>query len=270
MPLGAALGHVVAVLHTGGDFWGVGIEQGIYGGSLCGLAAGLLPLLFRRWWARALVLTTGGAALGTYLASGFGPGMSLPAMGAAAGALHGIAMTALLAATRRLQMRRRRERLPLPSQTAEAANLGCNARLPTRNEIDVLARLRGRVHGAGRGVLVIRYLLPALAGAGVLGVAAGWPNGAIWLPAYLALGLLLGLPVSIPLACVYRRLRSRSFRRQLAVIPPAQRLEILAALDDPDLPGTREIVRPLLRDLSIGKEMAPAAVADGRGDEMTV
>ena len=148
--------------------------------------------------------------------------------------------------------------------------MGRDARLLSPEEVDALARLRRRIRGAGRGVLAIRYLLPALAGAGVIGVVYSWSLPALWIPVYLALGLLLGLPLSLPLACVYRRLRARSLRRQLSAIPPAQRLEILARFDDPDLPGTREIVRPLLRDLSIGKELAPATLAEGRGNEVAV
>jgi hypothetical protein len=176
-----------------------------------------------------------------------------------------MAMTALLAVTRRLQTRRRRERR---SVLGEAAAIpACEATLPSPEGADALDRLRGRIRGAGRGVLTIRYLLPALAGAGIIGVLNGWWLGAFGVPVYLAAGLLVGLPLSVPLALLYRRLRSRSLHRQLAVIPLPQRLAILAALDDPEIPGTREIVRPLLRDLGVATELAPATVAEGRGDE---
>jgi hypothetical protein len=269
LPLGGELGHLVAILRFGDDGWGIGMLTGIYGGSLCGLAAGLVPLFCRRWWVRALLLTTIGAALGTYLANDQHRGAALTEMGAAAGAIHGMVMTGLLGVTRRLQMRESRNRRT--TLGAEAAIPGCDARRLSAEEVCTLVRLRQRIRGAGRGVLVIRYLLPAMAGVGIMSVGMRhWLDLMPWIPVYLAVGLLLGLPLSIPLACVYRRLRSRSFRRQLASLPPAERLEVLAALDHPDLPGTREFVRPLLRELSIGKELAPAAVADGRGDEMTV
>jgi hypothetical protein len=64
-------------------------------------------------------------------------------------------------------------------------------------------------------------------------------------------------------------LHRRLLRRQLAAFPAPQQLALLADLEAGGGLATRYLVAPLIRELRIGTELAPADAPTGRGDEPT-
>lgn len=116
---------------------------------------------------------------------------------------------------------------------------------------------------------------------GVVGVVLG---GATWLalrvgyvrPDWMAYVLLLfgalsaslATPFAIGLAWMYRTRKRDELARALSQLPAEQRAKVLLPLRDARHGDTRKIVLPLLRDLGIPAEVAPAAEPAGRGDEV--
>jgi hypothetical protein len=84
-----------------------------------------------------------------------------------------------------------------------------------------------------------------------------------------AVGATLGVPLAVMtawrLAEKYQQLYRDQLRRRLALVPRDQQAALLLPLAEEDS-GTREIVEPLLRELT-ATEVAPAAAPEGRGDE---
>ncbi len=51
----------------------------------------------------------------------------------------------------------------------------------------------------------------------------------------------------------------------MALLPSEQRADLLIRLREEGMPGSRELVEPLLRDVKKGQEAAPADAPIGRG-----
>ena len=79
-----------------------------------------------------------------------------------------------------------------------------------------------------------------------------------------AVGSLVGLGT----AAGYRTLKRRQLRAALTTVERQQAIPLLAPLWE-EGGDTRKIVAPLLRELRVSSEVAPAAGPTGRGDEIS-
>jgi hypothetical protein len=287
--LGAALAVFVAWLGYGTldlAAAAVAVYAGLAAGGWCGLI--VAPAAFRA--CRPGVTAVSAALIGAGIGALFGgfvgkiPNeqwhVSLACLGGLAGAGEGLA---LCGASRWL---RRRERPSADPEGAPIEDLS-TVPLPPGQEAALVGRteeaavLQKQALRFGRATVSVRFVLPALGGAGVLTYmlyALHWGlqrtgfvfliEGALLLP--FALGTALAsLPVSLGLAMLCRRWSLRRLRRQLAPLPLDERRELLLALNQSTPPEIREMSAPLLRELSRrGGEITPAASLEGRGDEL--
>lgn len=83
-----------------------------------------------------------------------------------------------------------------------------------------------------------------------------------------ATGTLLGGVVPL-LALGYRTEHRDRLRRMLKPLPREEQWGVLLPLRNHPTGDTRKIVRPLLRDLGLPTELAPAAPPEGRGAEVS-
>jgi hypothetical protein len=145
-----------------------------------------------------------------------------------------------------------------------------------------IAALREEIRRAGRGVRRLRWrsgaailLLPSAAVGSLL--LCGWTN--LWpgLPLtrsdYVFFGeifagaLIGGTLVAVGIAATVRRQRRRCFRCRLEVLPREHIGEVVRPLWGDRSGDTRRLVRPLLREIGLAKEVTPAAAPDARGEE---
>lgn len=249
--LGLLLGAAVAWIYQGGRWWGlaevIGAGDGAMAGSLCGLGMGLARAVGIPRWAGRLLGTLAAAAAGARFGAQYS-GMLW--IGSAAGAVGGLSLTALL---ERLLRRPAGGGLHAAVESPSLPGSGGEMAPGSR------AALQGRIRRYGRLILCLRFLLPLA----LIPVVWQWFfTGSAWSlfsPAFvLGLAYLAALPVSLPLARLYRRSRLKSLRRQLAALPSEAREQLLAPLGDPGDPGTCEIAAPLLREARAATEVAPA------------
>lgn len=65
----------------------------------------------------------------------------------------------------------------------------------------------------------------------------------------------------------YASRRTEEFRRTLRQLPPDRQASVLLPLRDDPSRDVRAIVRPLIEQLKVAREVTPASAPDGRGDE---
>jgi hypothetical protein len=137
-----------------------------------------------------------------------------------------------------------------------------------------LVALRDEVQGSGRLTARLRRV-GAVAGAvgaplllllGLAMIGTGWVAGWEVLAVLGTMGLAVGLGVGVPVSLALLRERRSQLRRQLIGLSPEQKLAVLVPLHEAR-GDTRRIVAPLLRELRAGTELTPAPAPGGRGDE---
>jgi hypothetical protein len=85
---------------------------------------------------------------------------------------------------------------------------------------------------------------------------------------FLAAAGVVAACIALPLGAIDRWGRRLDLRRRLATLRREQQADVLLPLRNDRLGDTRELVRPLIRELrAVPTEIAPAAAAGGRGDE---
>ena len=132
-----------------------------------------------------------------------------------------------------------------------------------------IAALREEILGAGASVRGVRttILLVVLSMLAVVYLLPlGWPSVLAMVLApfvYVAAACVVALPV----AFLHRSLRRRQLRRALLSLDNERRAAVLLPLRTARLGDTRKLAAALLRDFSVRTEVAPAAIAEGRGDE---
>jgi len=86
---------------------------------------------------------------------------------------------------------------------------------------------------------------------------------------YVLGGAAVVLLVAYPVALSYRSwLRLRLYKR-LSVLRQEQRAEVLIPLRTDKVGDIRKLVEPLIRQFRLRTELAPAAMPDARGDEVS-
>jgi hypothetical protein len=287
--LGIGLGLAVTLVYQHGDIeslrdyadWGSAL--GAAAGSAGGLILGATVAFTRhRWQSVCLGLVIGAGSGGVYAnslvrsdASAFGADLRLVPIGAAAGALGGLAIALLVG---RIKARWRAPRGIHPvavGSQGERWGVGmvkAAANAPPGAEA---ARLRRRVQRSGWCTIALRLLAPvplvllfSLISSRLARFPWLQPEGLLWLPLLLAVGYLLALPLTLPLAAFYGRRRRRRLGEQLAALSAEQRAAVLLPLQDPARPEVYEIAAPLMRLFQTREvELVPAAPPAGRGDE---
>lgn len=267
--VGTLLGIAVALAAVEREWWDyawfIGAWVGATVGSACGLLGGWTGALLRRRTVTALLSGGLGAALGGIYAAWVAAGVSLASwtvpLAVLAGALDGLAVTAVI---QRLKRQWAAAPGPLPPPTMEQA-LDTAGPGPVSRDGRALQQ---RIRRAGTTTLCLRLLIPALLALGFMVLrVAEW--GAL-APMFLAAAFFACLPVSFPAAIFYRAMRRRKLRQELLAMPRSDRECALAALDDPGMPGAYEIAAPLIREFGTrSREVAPAAAPSGSAREVS-
>jgi hypothetical protein len=277
--LGLLLGAVVGIIEFRELALGSALSGAIFGlgvGASCGLPIGLAAVLLRRPWAGLLLGAAWAALLGGLMGAACSAAIPQPIapvwIGGMAGGIGGCLVARIIQ-----RMKRRWAVQAEAAGVAQAPSLeGCDApALPALPP--AVCSLQDGIQRAGRVTLSLRFMLPlsvsALLFGGYVVMSGGWwsfvPLFWPYISALICLGFLVGLPISYPLAALYRRARREQLRRELAGLPVEERSQVFAVLVDPTRPEAFEFAAPLLREFrdEAASELVPAAAPAGRGDE---
>lgn len=135
--------------------------------------------------------------------------------------------------------------------------------------------MREEIRAAGRRANMFGWRVAAIYGLVIL-VTAPFCGAAMGESALVVAGQALFLLLGGSLILIgiggqasefYCRFQARRFRRRLAQLPPEQREEVLAPLQDVPSPEVREILQPLLQAFGTARsEVIPAPPAPGPAD----